>query len=50
MSLPIVLIIIVSIMSIFAFAIVYIVKKNRVSLKQTIDAKSVRAYKNGEQE
>lgn len=50
MSLPVVLIIVVCIMSIFALAIVYLVKKNNVSLKQTIDDKPVRAYKNGEQE
>lgn len=50
MSLPVVLIIIVSIMSIFAFSIVYLVKKNNISLDQTIDKKPVRAYKNGEQE
>lgn len=50
MSLPIVFIIVICIMSIFAFAIFYIVKKNRISFKQTVDAKPVRAYKNGERE
>lgn len=50
MSLPIVLIIIVTIMGIFSIAIVLLAKKNNVSLKQTVDAKPIRAYKNGEQE
>lgn len=50
MSLPVVFIIVICIMSIFAFAIIYLVKKNNVSLTQTIDDKPVRAYKNGEQE
>ncbi|MEG0383308.1 hypothetical protein [Solibacillus cecembensis] len=50
MSLPIVLIIIVTIMGIFAFAIFFLAKKNNVSMKQTVDASPVRAYKNGEQE
>lgn len=49
MSLPVVFIIIVCIMGIFAFAIFYIARKNR-TLTQTIDDKPVRAYKNGEQE
>lgn len=50
MSLPIVLIIIVTIMAIFAFSIIFLAKKNNVSLKQTVDTKTVRAYKNGERE
>lgn len=50
MSLPIVLIIIVTIMGIFAFAIFLLVKKNNVSFKETVDAKPIRAYRNGEQE
>lgn len=50
MSLPVVFIIIFCIMGIFAFAIIYIVKKNNVTLTQTIDDKPIRAYKNGEQE
>lgn len=50
MSLPIVLIVIVTIMSIFSLAIILLVKKNKVSLNQIIDKKPVRVYKNGEQE
>ncbi|MEK4230415.1 hypothetical protein [Solibacillus sp. FSL H8-0538] len=50
MSLPIVLIVIVSIMSIFAFAIFIIAKKSNFSTQQTIDTKPIRAFKNGEQE
>lgn len=49
MSLPIVLIIIVTIMGIFAFSIILLARKNNVSLKQTVDTKPIRAYKNGEQ-
>jgi hypothetical protein len=50
MSLPIVLIVIVSIMSIFAIAIIILAKKNNFSTCQTIDAKPVHDYKNGEQD
>ena len=50
MSFPIVLIVIVTIMSIFSLAIILLVKKNNVSLKQSVDKKLVRVYKNGEQE
>jgi hypothetical protein len=50
MSLPIVLIVIATIISIFSFAIILLVKKNNVSLKQSVDKKPVRVYKNGEQE
>ncbi|MER1987592.1 MAG: hypothetical protein ABS949_04060 [Solibacillus sp.] len=50
MSLSVVFIIIICIMSIFAFAIFYIARKNKVTLTQTIDDKPIRAYKNGEQE
>lgn len=49
MSLPIVLIIIVTIMGIFAFSIILLARKNSVSLKQTVDDKLIRTYKNGEQ-
>ncbi|HEY9569901.1 hypothetical protein [Solibacillus isronensis] len=49
MSLPIVLIIIVTIMGIFAFSIILLARKNSVSLKQTGDDKPIRTYKNGEQ-
>ncbi|WP_339195503.1 hypothetical protein MKY27_12625 [Solibacillus sp. FSL R5-0449] len=48
MSLPIVLIVIVTIMVIFAFSIILLARKNSVSLKQTVDAKPIRTYKNGE--
>lgn len=50
MSLPIVLIIIVTIMGIFSLAIILLARKNNVSLKHTVDTKPTRAYKNGEQE
>lgn len=49
MSLPIVLIIIITIMGIFAFSIILLARKNNVSLKQTVDDKPIRTYKNGEQ-
>ncbi|MBD8037578.1 MULTISPECIES: hypothetical protein [Solibacillus] len=49
MSLPIVLIIIITIMGIFAFSIILLARKNKVSLKQTIDAKPTNTFKNGEQ-
>lgn len=49
MSLPIVLIIILTIMGIFAFSIILLARKNSVSLKQTVDSKPIRTYKNGEQ-
>ncbi|MEK4627556.1 MAG: hypothetical protein ABS944_13395 [Solibacillus sp.] len=49
MSLPIVLIIIITIIGIFACAIVLLTKKNNVTLKQTVDDKPIRVYKNGEQ-
>lgn len=48
MSLPIVLIVIVTIMGIFAFSIILLARKNSVSLKQTVDVKPIRTYKNGE--
>lgn len=50
MSLPIVLIIIVTIMGIFALSIVLLARKNIVSLKQTVDTKPIRAFKNGEKQ
>ncbi len=49
MSLPIVLIIILTIMGIFAFSIILLARKNSVSLKQTVDSKPILTYKNGEQ-
>lgn len=49
MSLPIVLIVVVTIMGIFAFSIILLARKNNVSLKQTVDSKPIHAYKNGEQ-
>ena len=50
MSLPIVLIVIATIMGIFSLSIILLVMKNNVSLKQTVNKKPVRVYKNGEQE
>lgn len=49
MSLPIVLIIIVTIMGIFASSIILLALKNSVSLKQTVDDRPIRTYKNGAQ-
>lgn len=49
MSLPIILIVVVTIMGIFAFSIILLARKNSVSLKQTVDPKPLQAYKNGEQ-
>lgn len=48
MSLPIVLIIIITIMGIFAFSIILLARKNKISLTQTVDPKPNRTYKNGE--
>lgn len=50
MSLPIVLIIIITIMGVFASSISLLVKKNNSSFKETVDANPIRAYRNGEQE
>lgn len=49
MNLPILLIIIVTIMGIFALSIILLARKNNVLLKQTVDFKPIRTYKNGEQ-
>lgn len=49
MSLPIVLIVVVTIMGIFAFSVILLARKNNVSLKQTVDSKPIHAFKNGEQ-
>lgn len=50
MSLPLILIVVVCIMSLFAVAIFVIAKQNNFSAKQTIDPKPQQMYKSGQED